>query len=105
MDALMAIYNHPNFGAYIEGLCQIVTACTAITMLTPTKSDDKVFNIILKGLNLLSGNFCINNNDDDVRKIKAKAPKMRAKSISTMSAMERRNAKIAQQKLLKLQRK
>ena len=46
-----------------------------------------------------------NNNDDDVRKIKAKAPKMRAKSISTMSAMERRNAKIAQQKLLKLQRK
>ena len=53
----MAIYNHPNFGAYIEGLCQIVTACTAITMLTPTKSDDKVFNIILKGLNLLSGNF------------------------------------------------
>ena len=47
------------------------------------------------------------NDDDDVRKIKAAkaAPKVRAKSISTMSAMERRNAKIAQQKLLKLQRK
>ena len=47
------------------------------------------------------------DDDDDVRKIKAAkaAPKVRAKSISTMSAMERRNAKIAQQKLLKLQRK
>ena len=65
MDALMAIYNHPNFGAYIEGLCQIVTACTAITMLTPTKSDDKVFNMILKGINLLSGNFGKNKNADD----------------------------------------
>ena len=47
------------------------------------------------------------DDDDDVRKIKAAkaAPRVRAKSISTMSAMERRNAKIAQQKLLKLQRK
>ena len=62
----MSIYNHPNFGAYIDGLCQIVPACTAITMLTPTKSDDMVFNTILRVLNMLSGNFGKNKNTNDI---------------------------------------
>ena len=65
MEALMSLYNHTDFGAYIQGACQIVTACTAITMLTPTKSDDMVFNTILKVLNLMSGNFGKNKNADD----------------------------------------
>ena len=69
----MAIYNHPNFGAYISGLCQIVTACTAITMLTPPKSADMVFNTILRVLNMLSGNFGKNKNADDIPSDKPKS--------------------------------
>ncbi|QDP57537.1 MAG: hypothetical protein Tp1124SUR703682_8 [Prokaryotic dsDNA virus sp.] len=73
MEALMSLYNHPNFGAYIDGLCQVVTACTAITMLTPTKSDDMIFNTILRVLNMLSGNFGKNKNADDIPSDKPKS--------------------------------
>ena len=69
--------------------------------------DDHDVGCFMHVTNRKRKNNTIDDDDDDVRKIKAAkaAPKVRAKSISTMSAMERRNAKIAQQKLLKLQRK
>lgn len=50
---------------WVTALTTVVTAATAITALTPTKSDDKVVNAILKVLNFLAGNFGKNKNADD----------------------------------------
>lgn len=51
--------------AWIHAITAVVTAATAITMLTPTTTDDKVINAILKVLNFLAGNFGKNVNYDD----------------------------------------
>ena len=60
------IVNFFNSGpAWIAAVTGIVTACTAITALTPTKSDDKIINFVLKIINLLSGNIGKNKNADD----------------------------------------
>lgn len=55
----------------ITALCGIVTAATAITIITPSKVDDnvlagtgKVLNILLKIVNILAGNFGKNKNAD-----------------------------------------
>ena len=57
---------------YIAPFTMLVTAATAITVLTPTKIDDKYNNILLKGLNVLlrilnifAGNVLRNRNKDD----------------------------------------
>lgn len=50
--------------AWIIAITGLVTAATAITALTPTKSDDKIIGIILKVLNLLAGNVGKNKNED-----------------------------------------
>lgn len=52
------------FPAWLVAITTVVTACTAITTLTPTKSDDKIINMILSVLNLLAGNFGKNTNKD-----------------------------------------
>ena len=48
--------------AWISAFTVTVTAATAITSLTPNKTDDKVLNAILKVLNFLAGNFGKNKN-------------------------------------------
>ena len=50
---------------YIAPVTALVTAATAITSITPTKSDDKIINIVLMILNFLAGNFLRNKNKDD----------------------------------------
>jgi len=50
---------------WIVAITGLVTAATAITTLTPTKSDDKIIGVILKVLNFLAGNFGKNKNADD----------------------------------------
>jgi hypothetical protein len=50
--------------AWLTAALGICTAATAITALTPTKSDDKVLGTILKILNMLAGNFGKNTNKD-----------------------------------------
>lgn len=50
--------------AWIVAITSVVTAATAITALTPTKSDDAALNAILKVLNFLAGNFGKNTNKD-----------------------------------------
>jgi len=47
---------------WIMALCGLVTAATA---LTPSTTDDKVINIVLKVLNFVAGNVLKNKNADD----------------------------------------
>lgn len=51
--------------AWIAAFTAVVTAATAITMLTPTKTDDEWINRILRVLNVLAGNVGMNRNADD----------------------------------------
>lgn len=50
--------------AWINAITGVVTAATAVTILTPTKSDDKILNTILSILNMLAGNVGKNKNAD-----------------------------------------
>lgn len=50
---------------YIAPVTAVVTAATGITAVTATKSDDKIIGIILKVLNVISGNVMRNKNKDD----------------------------------------
>lgn len=57
---------------YLTAIAGVVTACTVITTMTPTKVDDKVFgkltvgiNFLLRILNVLAGNVAKNKNLDD----------------------------------------
>ena len=49
---------------WILAITTLVTAATAVTALTPTKSDDKWIGIVLKVLNVLAGNVGKNTNAD-----------------------------------------
>jgi len=49
---------------WILAITTLVTASTAVTALTPTKSDDKWIGIVLKVLNVLAGNVGKNTNAD-----------------------------------------
>lgn len=50
---------------WLIAVTAVVSASTAITALTPTKTDDKIVGTILKVLNFLAGNFGKNKNADD----------------------------------------
>lgn len=62
MDTILEIFEE--LPAWLVAITNVVTAATAITALTPTKSDDKIINAILKVLNFLAGNFMKNTNKD-----------------------------------------
>ncbi len=48
--------------AILAAISMIVTGLSAITTMTPNKSDDAVVNAVLKALNFLSLNFGRNKN-------------------------------------------
>ena len=50
---------------WLVAITSVVTAATAITALTPTKTDDAVVNAILRVLNIFAGNVGKNKNADD----------------------------------------
>jgi len=62
MNAVMEFLTGP----YVQAITGVVAAATAITMITPTKTDDMIINVVLKILNLLAGNVGKNKNADDV---------------------------------------
>ena len=53
-----------NFPSWLVATTTIVTTLSAVTALTPTRSDDKVINSILTVLNILSLNVGANRNAD-----------------------------------------
>lgn len=53
------------FPGWIVAATTLVTAATAVTMITPSKSDDAVVNAILRFLNILAGNIAQNKNKDE----------------------------------------
>jgi hypothetical protein len=65
MQSIITLLTSGEVGTWISAVTGIVTACTAVTAITPSKSDDVAINAILKVLNMLSGNFGKNINKDD----------------------------------------
>ncbi len=61
---LITIVTSSEAAAWVAAVTAVVTACSAITALTPTKADDKILNGILKVLNFLSLNVLKNKNAD-----------------------------------------
>jgi hypothetical protein len=49
---------------WVDAVAKLVAGATAITMLTPTKTDNKVIDVILKVLNFVAGNILKNKNED-----------------------------------------
>jgi hypothetical protein len=65
MDAIITFLTSESLGQWFLAISTVITACTAITALTPTNTDDKILNIILKVLNFFAGNVAKNKNADD----------------------------------------
>lgn len=70
MDTIANILQ--NAPTWLTAIMALVTACTAISALTPTKVDDeilggigKVINILLRVTNIGAGNVFKNKNADD----------------------------------------
>ena len=62
-DILKTIFE--NYEVWLAAITGVVTAATAITALTPTRSDDVIIGKVLWVLNLLAGNIGRNRNADD----------------------------------------
>ncbi len=54
--------------AWVTALTGLVTAATAVTALTPSKSDDRFLNALLAVLNVIAGNVGRNRNADTLRR-------------------------------------
>lgn len=62
-DFIKAIFE--NYEVWLAAITGVVTAATAITALTPSRSDDVIIGKVLWVLNLLAGNIGRNRNADD----------------------------------------
>jgi hypothetical protein len=62
MDAILGFLTVSN--PWVGAVTSIVAASTAVTAITPTKSDDKIIGFALKILNFLAGNVLKNTNKD-----------------------------------------
>lgn len=52
--------------AWVNAITGLIVAANGITMLTPTKTDNKIIDGILKVLNIISLNIGKNKNADDI---------------------------------------
>ena len=66
MESIMEIVNIVLAAGpeWVDAVAKLVAGATAITMLTPTKTDNKVINVALTVLNWLAGNVFKNKNAD-----------------------------------------
>jgi hypothetical protein len=64
MDAFFTFLTSLDFKTWIAAIGGVVTACTAVTALTPTKVDNLIVNALLAVLNVLAGNVGQNKNAD-----------------------------------------
>lgn len=65
MEAFFSFLASQEFQAWIVAISGVVTACTAITAITPTNVDNKILDAVLTVLNVLAGNIGKNKNADD----------------------------------------
>ena len=63
MDQITAILEAAP--VWLMAITGVVTAATAITALTPSRSDDEILDKVLRVLNVLAGNVGKNRNADD----------------------------------------
>lgn len=63
IDNILSVFDA--IPAWIAAVTALVSAATAITALTPTRSDDVWVDRILRVLNVLAGNVGMNRNADD----------------------------------------
>ncbi|MGA0841237.1 MAG: hypothetical protein ACO3P1_15230 [Pseudomonadales bacterium] len=63
MDQITAILEAAP--VWLTAITGVVTAATAITALTPSRSDDEIIDTVLRVLNVLAGNVGKNRNADD----------------------------------------
>ena len=63
MEQFLALFD--SFPAWLAAVTSVVTAATAITALTPSPSDDKIIDSVLRVLNVLAGNVGKNKNADE----------------------------------------
>lgn len=66
MEAILEILSSDEFEAWYHAITAVIASASAITMLTPTTTDDKIYNGVMKVLNFLSLNVFKNKNADDV---------------------------------------
>ncbi len=66
MEFIIGLFTSPEFGNWVAAITMVVTASNAITVLTPTNVDNQVLDVVLRILNILSGNFGKNKNADDI---------------------------------------
>ena len=65
MEDIFNFIQSEDFYNWLVAVTAVISAATAITALTPTKTDNKIINIVLKVLNFLAGNVLKNKNADD----------------------------------------
>ena len=63
VDSVLAFFE--SLPLWLAILTTMVTAATAVTMVTPSKSDDRIINALLRVLNIMSGNVMRNKNEDE----------------------------------------
>lgn len=64
METLLAFITGPEFQVWVDAIAKVVLAATAITAITPTKTDNFIVDGLLKVLNILAGNVLKNKNAD-----------------------------------------
>jgi len=65
INSIVAFIQDPSILEWLDAITYTITAATAITLVTKTKTDDKVIGIVLKVLNVLAGNILNNKNKDE----------------------------------------